>query len=153
MVPDISAEASDVPGGAGELILLASGDPQQRGLISSTLQGQGYEVIKAADEESLGESYRRYGDRVRLLVIDLDWLGNTRLECWPEMRQNGSGAAAILITGEAGSSEGGSWPRNTVLLQKPFQMSDLARLVSELLQKHCVVLRVSAANRIATPLL
>ncbi len=135
-VPEIPTGASGVPGGAGELILLASGDPQQCGLISSTLQRHGYEVIKAADEESLGEAYRRHGDRVRLLVIDIDWLGHTKLECLPEMGQDRSGAAAILITGEAGSSEGGSWPRNTVLLQKPFQMSDLARLVSELLQNH-----------------
>jgi CheY-like chemotaxis protein len=129
--------ASDrtLPQGKGELILLADGYTYVREIVSSMLVTLGYRVIQSPDGAGLLTSYERHRGEVRLIIVDADMSGVTGVDCVQKIRTQGGQTPAIVITGNEGAAV--ELP-STRVLRKPFQMNELAAVVSESLTYHGV---------------
>ena len=136
--PQLSAEPiqHDVESirGRGEVILLAEDQQQVRELMAGTLVSQGYGVLQAADGDQLAERFEQHRTRVRLLVLDVDLPKRSGLSFLGSLRAQGINTSAIVVTGSVGADLDDHLHRNAVLLQKPFQMSELAKLVHDLIK-------------------
>jgi PAS domain S-box-containing protein len=124
-----------IPRGAGELILFAEDHQQVREVIASSFIARGYEVVQAADGESLLKRFDEHRQRVQLLVLDVDLPNMNGLKCLQRIRASGARTPAIVITGSVGAELGPHADEHTILLPKPFLMPDLARLVRDQLEQ------------------
>jgi DNA-binding NtrC family response regulator len=115
------------------LILLAEDHRYVRGIIAATLQSLGYGVLHAADGAQLLDLYRANRDRVRLLVLDADLPKRPGSDCLEEIRAADPLTPVVITTGSPDARQDDVSDGLTVLLRKPFQMSDLGRLVCRLI--------------------
>ncbi len=120
--------------GQGEMVLLAEDNRHVRGIITESLRELGYEVLQAGDGASLMECHKRHRDGIRLLVIDIGLPKQSGLDCLRTLRAEGVRTPAIVITASSGAAVEDQLPEHTLLLRKPFQMSDLAVLVGRMLR-------------------
>lgn len=125
--------ASTSPAGRGETILLAEDNPQIRQIVAATLMEFGYQVIQAADGEELARCYQEHREKLRLIVTDVDLPRRSGLELVRELRTRGSTVPIVLISTNTGTIDPDLLDSLTVLLPKPFQMSELASVVHGLL--------------------
>jgi len=133
---DDSTQANAVaPHGHGEMILLAEDQRYVREIMATTLQELDYLIVQVGDGPSLLEAFTRYRINLRLLIIDLDLPGKSGLGCLHEIRADDRPISVILTTGMADLALDGVLDDKTVLLRKPFQMTELGRLVSAMLAK------------------
>lgn len=121
------------PGGKGEMILLAEKNHQVLQIVAATLKEFGYEVMKARDGHQLMESFEANREQVRLLVLDIDLPKRLGSDVLRELRERGERVPAVLISTNTGSMAEDLLDEDTVLLPKPFQMTELANEVHELL--------------------
>ncbi len=119
--------------GQGEMVLLAEDNRQVRGIVTEALRDSGYRVLQTTDGASLMERYERHRDRIQLLVIDVDLPKESGLECLRRIRADGDRTPAIIITASSTANMEEQLPELTLLLRKPFRMSDLGLLVSRML--------------------
>jgi signal transduction histidine kinase len=120
--------------GRGELLLLAEGDRQARELMVAEFRALGYVTDQVGDGAALLAESRRHGRRVRLFILDADLPKRGTLDCLREIRADGIQVPAIVITGAGRDDFEERLDAATVLLRKPFQMAELGRLVSALLE-------------------
>ncbi|UCG32980.1 MAG: PAS domain-containing protein [Phycisphaerales bacterium] len=134
--PSAIPKESQVPGeqvrGQGELILLAEDQRYVREIIASTLQSLGYGVLQAADGAQLLDLYRSHREDIRLLMIDADLPKRPGTACLKEIRLTDPLTPAVILTGSPDEQHDDAYDELTVILRKPFQMSDLGRLVCRL---------------------
>jgi PAS domain S-box-containing protein len=123
-----SVSQRPLPPGKGELILLADNYTYVREIVASMLATLGYRVIQSPDGAGLLASYARHQTEVRLVIADADLADKSGTECLQTLRAQGSQTPAVLIAGD--DSDAIDTP-NTRLLKKPFQMNELAAVVSE----------------------
>ncbi len=123
------------PGGRGEMILMAEQNRQVMQIVAATLKEFGYEVIKARDGLELMESFDSNRDKIRLLVLDVELPKRLGSDVLRELRQRGEQVPAVLISTNTGSMAEDLLDENTVLLPKPFQMTELANEVHDLLAR------------------
>ncbi|MCP4592642.1 MAG: PAS domain S-box protein [bacterium] len=114
----------------GELVLLAEDNRHVRSIITASLFARGYDVVAADDGVTLMAHWQEHRSRVQMLVIDIDLPGQSGLDCLGEIRDTGSRIPAIVITG---SGDVGVDEQDTLLIRKPFQVSELVELVGRLL--------------------
>ncbi|MBU0719473.1 MAG: response regulator [Planctomycetes bacterium] len=124
--------ATITPAGKGELLLLAEDDPHVLGIIASTLDSLGYNVLLAGDGTAVLEMSARYGEDIRLLILDVDLPAKSGPACVRTLRERGVNTPAIMITGNV-DFDLAELDDKTVLLRKPFGMPELANTVSEAL--------------------
>jgi len=132
-IPQVVKSPSAPPTGRGELILLAEDNRHLRSIILSALDSLGYEVVPAGDGNSLMECFERHRTRVRLLVIDIDFPKRSVVDCLRDIRAGGFQTPAIIITGVVDTDLESQLDEDTLLLHKPFQISDLGALVGNVL--------------------
>ena len=101
------------------------------------LQSSGYEVVQAATQESFRDHFEAIGERIRLLLIDLRQSDDSGLACLGHLRDDGAVTAAIVVTGDGGLQLEAPLKFNTTLLERPFQLGDLERLVATRIQRCC----------------
>jgi two-component system, cell cycle sensor histidine kinase and response regulator CckA len=134
-------DPQDTATGHGEVILLAESQTYVREIMATMLQSLGYKVVQCADRISLESAVKVWSARARLLILDRD------MRCGP-VQADGEENHAKLGVLAAGPS-GGEIPTilmaaniedleeerdtRTILLQKPFQMSELATAVARAL--------------------
>jgi PAS domain S-box-containing protein len=131
----VPGNARNVGHGHGELVLLAEDNPQVRGIISSALQSFGFSVVKAVDGAELIAAFDSQGDRVQLMVIDVDLPREDGLSCVERIRGSGCATPVILITGKYDTAMEDRLDCKTVILRKPFQMAELGRLADRLVTR------------------
>lgn len=119
--------------GEGGLILLAEDHPQVRAVLAAALKSLGYEVAQVGDGPSLLELFDEQRDRVRLLVVDIDLPGKSGAECLLQLRADGVETPALAISGNVETSTMQLAGTADKLLRKPFELSELAKAVTELL--------------------
>ncbi len=112
--------------GNGELILLAEDDQHVRGIIASTLESLGYEVIFAEDGLMVLDAFAQRDDEIQLFILDADLPERSGAECLRDLRGRGVETPAIVITGNV-EFDAGELDDLTVLLRKPFGMPELDR--------------------------
>ncbi len=116
------------PKAHGELILLAEDNRQVRDAITTTLVSAGCEVVQAADGDAFLEILQRYGQVAQLLILDVDLPKRTGLTCLREIRAQGSRTPAIVITASPDIQVDEQLDEYTILLPKPFPVSELQRI-------------------------
>ena len=125
----------ELPEGKGEMILLAEQNHQVLQIVAATLKEFGYEVIKARDGLQLIESFELNRDQIRLMVLDVELPKRAGSDVLRELRARGERVPAILISTNTGAMAEDLLDEDTVLLPKPFQMTELANEVHELLTR------------------
>lgn len=129
-VREAAAPLTITPQGTGQLILLAEDDRHVRGIIASTLESLGYEVVQSDDGPTALGVFAQYRDVIRLLVLDADLPERSGPDCLRELREAGVKTPAIVITGNV-ALDSDELDDETILLRKPFGMPELAATVSE----------------------
>ncbi len=122
-----------MPRGDGELILLAESNPHLAGIIALTLESLGYQVILAGDGRLIPEIARKQRDRLRLVILEGDLPGCRGMTCLKRMQDEGLLPSAVILAGQS-EPEATECPPNAVVLARPFEMPQLARMVYNTLQ-------------------
>ncbi len=128
-----AVRAPSRPRGHGELILLAEDEYQVRAIVAATLTSLGYEVVQAADGDALLECFQRHQSKIKLFVLDVDLPRRSGLDCLRDIRTRGVDTPAIVISGSVDVELDAQLDRDTILMRKPFQMSELGRQVCSVL--------------------
>ncbi|HVP13243.1 MAG TPA: response regulator [Phycisphaerae bacterium] len=125
----------ETPRGAGDVIALAEHQPQVRGLIRAALVSAGYGVLDAGDEAALMRQVSKHHEQIQLLVIDLDLPLRQGLDCLQTIRGTCGRQPAIVICDQVGERLEDQLAEDTLLLKKPFQISELVRLAGQMLHR------------------
>ncbi len=132
--PSAAPSSRAAPAGRGERILVIDDHQQIRELIASSLASSGYEVLQAADGDACLEAVQREGNTISLVVLDVDLPKRGGLDCLRAIRARGMDTPVIVITGSVEAELGDQADDRTVLLPKPFQISELGRMVHDQLK-------------------
>jgi len=132
---NITPEAENDSAPAGQTILLVEDDPMIRGLVSHTLEAQGYKVLVADDGWEAVQLARKYEGTINLLFTDvvMPGLGGAELamavrELHPEIKLLFmSGYSRVQVTEEG-------VPPDAALLEKPFTPDKAVSVVYDLLK-------------------
>ncbi|MBN1347734.1 MAG: PAS domain S-box protein [Phycisphaerae bacterium] len=119
----------NLPLGDGELILLAEDSRFVRETVAMMLDSLRYRVVQAVDGDTLIESYRQYGREIRVMIIDQDLPKRSGAACVRDLRGEGVETPVIFVSGSPEFELPSGPIANTSLLRKPFQKSELARLI------------------------
>ncbi len=119
--------------GRGERILVVEDDAHVRAIVTSSLRSRGYEVIQAVDGIEAMEMMDTQGDRIELIVLDLDLPRKSGETCLEEIRTRGVKTPVIITSGSVQWNVDAEAMPNVHTLRKPFQMVDLAGLVGRLI--------------------
>ena len=131
----VSQDASIIPRGRGEAILVIEDDPDVRKLAVMMLENLGYRAIEVADAAS-AHKVLAAGPPVDLVLSDVvlpggasgpEFADNAR-ETHPDLKiifMSGYPAEAAMCNGFLGSDD--------VLLNKPFEQRQLAKVLRDLL--------------------
>ncbi len=127
--PEGAIPVPGVPQGKGEAVLVIEDDDDVRALAEAMLKKLGYRAVSAADAASAKLLLDR-GEKFDLVLSDVVLPGGVSgPEFAADLRRRIPGLAMIFMSGypaEAAKRNGILGPDN-VLLNKPFQMEDLAR--------------------------
>ena len=114
-------------------ILIVDDDQESRNLLSEVLQANGYAVEAVADGVAARAELRR-DDGYVVVIADLRMPKETGLELLRNLRQEKSKQAIILMSSFISGAER-KLARELgahALLEKPFRLTDLLRVVGEL---------------------
>ena len=125
--------ATKTRAGRGGRVLLAEDSRHVRRIITSALAALDYEVIQVGDGLSLLQRFHEHAQHLQLLVFDVDLPGRSGLKRLREIRAAGFRIPAIVITADATTDVEGGLDPDSVLLRKPFQITDFSDLVEQLL--------------------
>ncbi len=117
--------------GAGATVLLAEDNDTVRRVIASALKSAGYDVIQAADG---AEALERAAGAIQLAILDVDMPKLSGTTCMERMRAAHAGIPVILMTGFQTACLTEAKLESVTVLQKPFPLPDLIRLVGDLLK-------------------
>jgi two-component system, cell cycle sensor histidine kinase and response regulator CckA len=117
-----------MPRGSGELILLAESNPHLGGIIALTLESLGYEVILVNEGQAIAELARKQRARLRLVIVESDLPGCRGTVCLQRLQQENILLPAVVLSGQT-EPDAAEIPPGAVLLTRPFEMPQLARLV------------------------
>lgn len=118
-----AAAPAAIPGGRGELILVADDERAVRELVQRILEDHGYRVVAAADGVEAVSLFQRHQQDVALVLCDTDMPEMNGRDAMAAMRASVPGLPGILMTGEGESSVGGA------VLLKPMETADLLMAV------------------------
>ena len=134
-VTAVPEAASELPAGHGERILVVEDEDAAREGLRDILRGLGYEVIAAASGEEAGTLPAEPPFDVLLTDLMLPGIAGSQLaaglqERWPRLK-------VILMSGytEDEAVRTGVGEGNVRFLQKPFDMTRLAREIREALEE------------------
>lgn len=114
--------------GTGQTILLADGNRQVRFLIAASLEAAGYRVVQASDGKEVVHILQTAQSRAALFIIDADLPNPNGMNTLEHISATNPKIPTILMCG--GPKPAADKTRdNFTLLQKPFTMPELVRLV------------------------
>ena len=118
-------------------VLVVDDDQESRDLLSEVLGANGYCVEVAEDGEAFWKALSRDGRRA-IILIDLRMPGESGLELLRKLKQKKTACDAILMTSfmTGAESELALELGAKAFLEKPFRLSELVRVVSELAMKN-----------------
>lgn len=122
-------------------ILIVDDDQESRNLLGEVLQANGYEVGSVADGAAAREELRR-DDGYVIVVADIRMPKETGLELLRNMRQQKSKQALILMSSFISGAERKLAQQlgAQALLEKPFRLAELLRVVDDLARQKAPVL-------------
>ncbi|MEN8253976.1 MAG: ATP-binding protein [Verrucomicrobiota bacterium] len=119
---------------ATQTILLVEDDPMIRGLVSQTLETQGYKVVVADDGWEAVQLARKHDGQIDLLFTDVVMPGLGGAELALAVRELHPGIKELFMSGYSRSqvTEEGVSP-DAALLEKPFTPDKVVSMVRDLL--------------------
>ena len=130
-----AVQEQEVPLGRGELLLLIEDDPEVRALAMEMVQDLGYRVIDVPDAAS-AQAVLAAGETVDLVLSDVILPGGTSGPEFAEhARATYPGLKIIFMSGypAEAAKRNGFLGSDQVLLNKPFQMDQLAKALRQAL--------------------
>ncbi len=121
--------------GSGRCILLAEDNELINQVIASALCSVGYRLLRAFDGDQAMALFAEHGDFIDLAVLDLDLPKITGSACLDEMRLTRPALPAVIISGGIDQDSSVACLENTVLLQKPFGVAGLLKVIGEALPR------------------
>lgn len=117
-------------------VLVADDDATVRAFIAVALERQGYAVLLAPDADAAIEFANDQGIPIDVLVTDITMPGRSGIELAGEVRAMRPTMGVVLMSGWRLDEPVDGIPRHAVeLLQKPFDLSALARAVERALDQ------------------
>lgn len=123
--------ASPVPlPGGNETVLLVEDEENIRGMTAQFLASLGYCVLPAADGAAALRIAEQHGQGIDVLVTDVALPGIRGTEVAERLRAAQPGLRVLFVSGDsdAPGKDGGR------MLEKPFDLTELARSIREVLQ-------------------
>lgn len=108
-------------------ILIADDEPAIRKLLETGLQDHGFEVLLAADGQEAIDLYRRHGEAIAAVLLDVRMPGLDGPETLKALRWLNPDLQVCFMSGDCGNydlSELRRWGRHVLL--KPFRLPVLA---------------------------
>lgn len=142
VIKDSSAVVGEVPTvterwGGNETLLLVDDDDSVRSLSEEMLQEFGYLVISAQDGESALRIYRKMGEQVDLVVLDLIMPGIGGAQCLQKLLEMNPHAKVVIASGHSAvdqlerTKEIGA----KAFIRKPYEIHELLQLVRMVLDE------------------
>ena len=118
-------------------VLVVDDDQESRNLLSEVLNANGYSVEVAEDGAGLWKALGK-GDGKAVILIDLRMPGENGLELLRKLQEEKIACDAILMTSFITGAEHDLARKLGVraFLEKPFRLSELLRVVSEVARKN-----------------
>lgn len=137
VVPSTAPLSPLEPCGGNETILLVEDEPAVRALIERVLGRLGYQVLSAGNPAEAQALFQRQREEIALLLTDVMMPGQTGVELARDLRQTKPGLKVVFISGymhreDLAKAVLGS---GSPFVQKPFQPSELARQLREVLDQ------------------
>jgi PAS domain S-box-containing protein len=117
-------------------ILIADDEPEVRAATATMLRGAGFEVMEASDGQEACELWRREGDRIRAVLMDLTMPRMDGRSAARAILEAGPRVRIILTSGFPVDSDART-PMDAGLagfLQKPYQLKDLLAALQRALE-------------------
>ena len=132
----VREEAKPSVQGGNELVLILEDDPDVRQLVEATLTSFGYQTVSAASAIEAELLYRDRRDEVALLLADVVMPGESGPQFYHRMVRENPDLKVLFMSGYADTKSICTDVRRQglPLIQKPFQLADLGRLVREILE-------------------
>jgi len=130
-------DAEEAPMGAGEILLLVEDDAKLRELLTTLLDGLGYNVVNAADGPDALSIFDELPD-VRLVLSDVMLTGGiSGVELVKEIRARRPEVKVLLMSGYAAEEieRAGHRREEVELLTKPFTQIEFARKIRAALEE------------------
>ncbi len=125
-------QAVEVAGGS-ETILAVDDEPHIRNYIRRVLEDGGYTVLLASDGRKGLETYRRYGEQIDLVLLDLSMPVMSGVEMLEELRAAQAQVKVVVFTGYA--TEVSDMQGVRQIIRKPLRMNELAQVVRDVLDE------------------
>ena len=137
--PAETPESLEVAAGGTEVILLAEDQPSIRSVLGEFLEARGYVVLEAPNGFEALEIAKSYPGTINLLVTDVLMPQMRGLELAKKVSAYHPDIAVIFMSGYSEENLVEYQlvsARNVAMLQKPFELEQLARTIREALDKH-----------------
>jgi CheY-like chemotaxis protein len=121
-------------------ILIVDDDPESRDLLSEVLQANGYPHVEAvADGLAAREALARDGD-CPIIIADLHMPNESGLELLRNLRKQNAKHEFVLMSSFINATERklAKDLGACALLDKPFRLSELLQVVSQLAERHSI---------------
>jgi signal transduction histidine kinase/ActR/RegA family two-component response regulator len=121
--------------GGSETVLVVEDEPLVRSLAVRALRDQGYRVLQAEDGQAALEAARSHDGEIHLLVTDVVMPGMNGKELADRLSAERPGLRVLYVSGYTDHAvvRHGVLEEGIAFLSKPFDMSNLARTVREVL--------------------
>ncbi len=118
-----------------EMLLLVEDDPLILALGRRLLEKLGYRVLTAQHGQEAIEQYKRHGQEIRLVLLDLVTPGMSGKHVLAELRRLDPNVRVLVVTGHHSKEYLTDFPWETIhgLLLKPYNASSLAHAVRQCL--------------------
>lgn len=130
---DTEPEALPLPGGRGEVVLLAEDEASVRNTLADLLREFGYEVIEATDGADAIAKFQEHRDRIQLVVLDVVMPQMNGQEAWESIRRLGGGKVIFMSGYSPDIMRDRFTVADGVLLQKPIAPVEFLTCVRRLL--------------------
>jgi PAS domain S-box-containing protein len=140
---DIAEPHAATACGRGELVLIVDDNVQVLDVITSGLRQMGYQALQATSVPTASAQCARFGQRLRLAILDVDLPGGSGLQVLRALRSSMPALPAVIITGNVDRDLQSEEDERTRVFQKPFRLTDLLGAVTELLAQPSALEAVS----------
>lgn len=131
-----TVEQFTVPAGENQTILVVDDDEIIRNLGRLILTSSGYQCLEAADGKEALRIYKEYGEKISLVLLDINMPEMDGLTCLKELLKLNPKVKALICTGlldnftEEGAIESGAMG----LVSKPYSLQNLLTRIHEILE-------------------
>jgi two-component system, OmpR family, manganese sensing response regulator len=118
-------------------VLVVDDDEESRQLLAEVLEGNGYAAGAVPDASAARQALSEDGD-YRIVIADLHMPRESGLQLFQHLREQNSHHELILMSSfiSAGERQLAQELGARALLEKPFRLSELLRVVGELARNH-----------------